>query len=149
MNITFEVPVHYIFWFVFCLNFILIELNLIPLWFGRSSSFYSCLESLLELNHVILEAKMADVFRIAWLEVSAKVSNNPFTVFGLVAHHTNLQTFVWSLPRFYLDFSNWCNAFLCFLIFAGTNRKKTIIFRELCDQTVWYILKTTPNTKAS
>lgn len=38
----------------------------------QSSSFYSCLESLLELNHVILEAKMADVFRIAWLEVSAK-----------------------------------------------------------------------------
>lgn len=37
----------------------------------QSSSFYSCLESFLELNHVILETKMAEVFRIAWIHVSA------------------------------------------------------------------------------
>uniref|UniRef100_K1R8G8 Unhealthy ribosome biogenesis protein 2-like protein n=1 Tax=Magallana gigas TaxID=29159 RepID=K1R8G8_MAGGI len=38
----------------------------------QSSSFFSCLESLLELNHVILEAKMTEVIQIAWLEESAE-----------------------------------------------------------------------------
>ncbi|XP_062618204.1 unhealthy ribosome biogenesis protein 2 homolog [Saccostrea cucullata] len=35
----------------------------------QSSLFYACLESLLELNHAILETKMSEVFITGWFEV--------------------------------------------------------------------------------
>lgn len=71
---------------------------------------------------------MTEVIQIAWLEESAEVSTNinQFTVLGLVVHYTKLQSF-----RFLIDVKH----FLLFF-FTGTNREKTNIFRELCDQTV-------------
>lgn len=71
---------------------------------------------------------MTEVIQIAWLEESAEVSTdiNQFTVLGLVVHYTKLQSF-----KFLIDVKH----FLLFF-FTGTNREKTNIFRELCDQTV-------------
>lgn len=71
---------------------------------------------------------MTEVIQIAWLEESAKVSTdiNQFTVLGLVVHYTKLQSF-----KFLIDVMH----FLLFFL-TGTNREKTNIFRELCDQTV-------------
>lgn len=71
---------------------------------------------------------MTEVIQIAWLEESAEVSTdiNQFTVLGLVVHYTKLQSF-----KFLIDVMHF---FLFF--FTGTNREKTNIFRELCDQTV-------------
>lgn len=71
---------------------------------------------------------MTEVIQIAWLEESAEVSTdiNQFTVLGLVVHYTKLQSF-----KFLIDVMQ----FLLFF-FTGTNREKTNIFRELCDQTV-------------
>lgn len=71
---------------------------------------------------------MTEVIQIAWLEESAEVSTdiNQFTVLGLVVHYTKLQSF-----KFLIDVKH----FLLFF-FTGTNREKTNIFREFCDQTV-------------
>jgi hypothetical protein len=55
--------------------FLLIILVNCPVFIHFRSSFsYSCLESLLELNHAILESKMSEVLQIAWFEVSVAVS---------------------------------------------------------------------------